>query len=68
MGCAEASFGLDSARATDCLEALGSEFTIPRFAECLDNGPVGAIRISYGLGSVKSDAARILEFLGRYRR
>ena len=65
-GCAEAAFGLDDAQSERCLDALGSDFTIPRFAECLDGRAVGAVRISYGLGSVASDADRVLGFLSRY--
>lgn len=66
-GCAEAAFGFPDAETHRCLEALGDDFTIPRFAGCLgDQVPVGAIRISFGLGSVRADVERVLEFLERY--
>lgn len=65
-GCAEAAFGFSDARVASCLDTLGSSFTIPRFAECLDGRTVGAIRVSLGLGSIRADVERFLGFLERY--
>lgn len=65
-GCAERAFGFPAAETADCLRRLGSEFSIPKFADCLESGAVGAIRISFGLGSVCSDVKRVLAFLGGY--
>jgi selenocysteine lyase/cysteine desulfurase len=65
-GCAEAAFDFPPARVGSCLEWLGPHFTIPRFAECLDDRTVGAIRVSMGLGTVRLDVNRLLEFLARY--
>ena len=65
-GCAEAAFHFPEARVRSCLDTLGGEFTIPRFAACLDDQTVGAIRVSMGLGTVRSDIERFLAFLGRY--
>ena len=48
------------------LDISGSDVTIPRFADCLDGQPVGAIRISMGLGSIMADVDRVLEFLASY--
>ena len=48
--------------------ALGADFSIPKFAECLGTGAVGAVRISFGLGSVCKDVKRVASFLGRYAR
>ncbi len=65
-GCAEAAFGFPSAETRECLERLGDDFTIPRFAACLGDRTVGAIRISLGLGSIRADVQRALAFLRRY--
>lgn len=65
-GCAEAAFGWSAETTQPCLDALGGGFTIPRFAECLGEGPVGALRLSFGLGSVRRDVNTALTFLERY--
>ncbi|HZI26953.1 MAG TPA: aminotransferase class V-fold PLP-dependent enzyme [Gemmatimonadaceae bacterium] len=65
-GCAEAAFAFPNARVRSCLDTLGDHFTIPRFASCLDNRSVGAIRVSMGLGTVRADVDRFLAFLTRY--
>jgi selenocysteine lyase/cysteine desulfurase len=66
-GCAERAFGFASRGTQECLDELGEDFTIPRFAACLGEGTVGAIRISFGLGSVQADVERAVEFVGEYR-
>ena len=63
-GCAEAAFGLGAA--DPCLDQLGSDFTIPKFAACLGDRAVGAIRISLGLGSIRADVDAVVRFLERY--
>ena len=63
-GCAEYAFGMQSADA--CLDALGDAFSIPRFAYCLGNKPVGAVRLSMGLGTVTSDVEAAVSLLRRY--
>lgn len=65
-GCAEAAFAFPDSRVRSCLDALGDSFTIPRFASCLDDHTVGAIRVSMGLGTVREDVERLLSFLARY--
>jgi len=65
-GCAEAAFGFGDPRVASCLDTLGTDFTIPRFAECLGGRTVGAIRVSLGLGSIGADVDRFLAFLERY--
>ncbi|MFI5312464.1 MAG: aminotransferase class V-fold PLP-dependent enzyme, partial [Gemmatimonadales bacterium] len=65
-GCAEAAFDFPAAETARCLDLLGNDFTIPRFAACLDGRPVGAIRISFGLGSIGADVERWLGFLARH--
>ncbi len=65
-GCAEAAFGFPDDRVRSCLDALGEDFTIPRFATCLEDRTVGAIRVSMGLGTIRADVDRFLTFLQRY--
>jgi selenocysteine lyase/cysteine desulfurase len=65
-GCAEAAFEFADREAMECLDALGGRFTIPRFADCLGGGAVGAIRASFGLGSVRADVERLVRFVAAY--
>jgi len=65
-GCAEAAFGWAAGETAPCLDSLGAGFTIPKFAECLGDGPVGAIRLSLGLGSLRRDVDVALAFLRGY--
>ena len=67
-GCAEHAFELPERETGECLDALGDEFTIPRFADCLGHRGVGALRVSFGLGSIRADADRALAFVGEYAR
>lgn len=66
-GCAESAFAFAERQTMHCFDRLGVGFTIPRFAECLGGRAVGAIRSSLGLGSVRRDVERLVEFVGRYR-
>jgi selenocysteine lyase/cysteine desulfurase len=65
-GCAERAFAFPAGETRECLEALADDFTVPRFAACLGDRPVGAIRLSLGLGSVRADVTRAVEFFSRY--
>ena len=67
-GCAEHAFDLPERESGECLDALGDDFTIPRFADCLGHRGVGALRVSFGLGSIQADAERALAFIGEYAR
>jgi len=67
-GCAEYAFGLPGQESRECLDALGDDFTISRFADCLGHRGVGALRVSFGLGSIGADAERTLAFLAQYAR
>jgi selenocysteine lyase/cysteine desulfurase len=62
-GCAEAAFRWPSATVGTALHALGERFTISAFAEALPNHPVGALRLSLGLGSIRRDVVRTLDVL-----
>jgi selenocysteine lyase/cysteine desulfurase len=59
-GCAEAAFAFPDLETRACLDQLGAGFTIPRFASCLGDRTVGAIRISMGLGSIAADVDRFV--------
>jgi len=65
-GCAEAAFDFPSGRTHDCLERLGTSFTIPAFASCLGDRTVGAIRVSMGLGSIAADVDRFLDLVAEF--
>jgi selenocysteine lyase/cysteine desulfurase len=57
-GAAEHAFGIPARRARACLK---TEFSIPRFRECLGDTPVGALRASVGVPTVAADVDRLIE-------
>jgi len=61
-GASELAFGLRGAGR--CLDALGDDFTVQRFAECAER-PVGAVRVSFGIANNDADVARVAAFLRR---
>lgn len=63
-GCAEAAFDWPIDGVAGVLAKLGAGFTIPGFAKALGGKPVGAVRLSFGLGSVAADVDRAIEVLG----
>ncbi|MFN8580202.1 MAG: aminotransferase class V-fold PLP-dependent enzyme [Gemmatimonadaceae bacterium] len=65
-GCAEAAFRFPREATARCLDRLGASFSIPAFARCLGDTPVGAIRFSMGLGSVQADIDHAIGFLRRH--
>lgn len=65
-GCAERAFSLPIETTQECFDTLGDHFSIPALAQCLGESGVGALRVSLGLGSVRRDVDRVVEFLGRY--
>jgi selenocysteine lyase/cysteine desulfurase len=62
-GASEAAFGLDSGVAA-CLDHLGPEFSIERFADCTAR-PVGAVRASFGMATSEEDVQRALAVLAK---
>lgn len=67
-GAAETSFELPEEEARRCYDELaGDTFTLKQFSACLDDRPVGAIRVSLGLSSNEADIRRLLEVLQRFR-
>jgi selenocysteine lyase/cysteine desulfurase len=65
-GCAEVALTLDPTRTAACLATLGADFTVERFADCLDS-PVGAVRVSFGLANNDDDIRRAIELIATFR-
>ena len=58
-GAAEAAFGFERRRASRCMDSLGPDFTVERFAACVGEGSaVGAVRASVGLANNSADVER----------
>lgn len=67
-GAAETSFELPADEARRCYEELaGDTFTLAEFSVCLQDRPVGAIRVSLGLSSSESDIDALVRLFERYR-
>ncbi|MBY0491560.1 MAG: aminotransferase class V-fold PLP-dependent enzyme [Gemmatimonadaceae bacterium] len=67
-GCAERAFGLSDERMPQCVDQLGDQFSIPAFATCMGDRPVGAVRVSMGLGSLQRDVEQFLRFVHTFAR
>jgi selenocysteine lyase/cysteine desulfurase len=60
-GASEAAFRFPAEEAASCLEAARRRgWSVSRFAECLPDYPVGAVRASFGAPSNRSDLDRLL--------
>jgi len=67
-GAAETSFELPEEEARRCFDQLaGDTFTLQQFSACLQDRPVGAVRVSLGLSSDERDIRRLLEVLAQFR-
>lgn len=66
-GAAEAALRLDGAATTRCLQSLGADFTVDRFAACMD-APVGAVRVSIGLANNEADILRAIALFATFRQ
>ncbi|HEU4889457.1 MAG TPA: aminotransferase class V-fold PLP-dependent enzyme [Thermoanaerobaculia bacterium] len=64
-GAAEAALRLDPGHTSRCLTTLGANFTVDRFAACLDS-PVGAVRVSIGLANNEEDIRRAIALLATF--
>ncbi len=64
-GCGVAAFGWSAEDGAAAMIGLGDQFTIPDLAVRLAPHPVGAIRLSMGLGSVHADVRHALAVLER---
>jgi selenocysteine lyase/cysteine desulfurase len=65
-GASEAAFGLEAPQIATCLDSLGDDFTIDRFATCTGTA-VGALRVSVGLANNASDIRRAIDVLASFR-
>jgi len=63
-GASEVALRLPAVRTAECLARIGEEFTVERFASCID-APVGALRASFGMANNEEDVHRALAFLSR---
>ena len=67
-GAVEYSFEYAQAEAYQCFETLDPHsFTLQQFSACLNDKPVGAVRVSVGLASNQADVRRFIEFLEAFR-
>jgi selenocysteine lyase/cysteine desulfurase len=67
-GAAESSFELPEDEARRCYDELaGDTFTLKQFSACLQDRPVGAVRVSVGVASNQADLERLLEVLAAFR-
>jgi hypothetical protein len=62
-GDGQAAFGWPVGAGVAAMVGLGDRFTIPLLAERMAPHPVGAIRLSMGLGSVQADVTHALAVL-----
>jgi selenocysteine lyase/cysteine desulfurase len=65
-GASEAAFGLEAPQIATCLDSLGEDFTIDRFATCTGTA-VGALRVSVGLANNTTDVSRAVDVLASFR-
>lgn len=63
-GAAEVAFRMPPRQTMECLEKLGTDFTLRGFRDCLGGTvPVGAVRASLGVASAPEDVARLVTVL-----
>jgi selenocysteine lyase/cysteine desulfurase len=62
-GASEAAFGLRAVR--DCLDTLGDDFTVERFAACTGSA-VGAVRVSMGMANNAADIRRVVDVIASF--
>jgi selenocysteine lyase/cysteine desulfurase len=66
-GAAEAAFRFDANRVRACLDALGTDFTMPGLRRCIGPGvAVGAVRASLGVASNSRDVRRALDVIASF--
>jgi selenocysteine lyase/cysteine desulfurase len=65
-GASEVAFGLDADKISACFESLGHDFTVERFASCIDK-EVGAVRVSFGMANNSDDVNRTLGVIASFR-
>ncbi len=66
-GAAEAALHIDADQSYECLESFSpGEFSLDRFAACLDSEAVGALRVSVGVASNDEDVSRFIRFAAEF--
>lgn len=65
-GAAESAFGHGGADVRRCFDALSGRFSLPHFSVCMEDRPVGAVRVSLGLASNRADLLRLFEVLAGF--
>jgi len=63
-GASERAFGFQGSEVARCLAAVGKDFSIARFAQCMGSEqPVGALRISLGYPTIAADLDRTVALI-----
>jgi selenocysteine lyase/cysteine desulfurase len=66
-GASEFAFGFSARRTASCLDALGGEFSIEKFSDCLGPDiPAGAVRASMGIATNRRDVDRALAIIASF--
>jgi molybdenum cofactor sulfurtransferase len=63
-GAAESAFEYQAVQAYQCFEVLKPEkFTLQQFSSCMNDKPVGAVRVSVGIATNEADIERLIDLL-----
>lgn len=63
-GAAEAAFQYSAVQAYQCYHTLTPEsFSLQQFSSCMNDRPVGAVRVSVGIATNDADVQRLFDFL-----
>jgi selenocysteine lyase/cysteine desulfurase len=63
-GAAETAFHYSAVEAYQCFDTItAQEFTLQQFSACMNDMPVGAVRVSLGIASNEADVDSLLDFL-----
>jgi molybdenum cofactor sulfurtransferase len=63
-GAAESAFNYSAIEAYQCFDAItAQEFTLQQFSVCMNELPVGAVRVSLGIASNQADVDAFLDFM-----
>ncbi len=63
-GAAESAFNYSAIEAYQCFDTItAQEFTLQQFSVCMNELPVGAVRVSLGIASSEADVDTFLDFM-----
>jgi len=63
-GAAETAFHYSAVEEYECFDTIKPEsFTLQQFSACMNNSPIGAVRVSVGIATNEADIERLAEFL-----